>query len=223
MRTLVSSAALVCLIAVGCGGGGGDNAIAKAMPAPTKNLNELKQAKPEMTPEELAEARRKAGFKSRDEIAKENAAAFEADARKYVKQRSKDYKALVADVRGTLDDLEKNAQGWAKAKDAQKAFDKFSGKYKEKVKEITKRYMEVSGNMAEGGETQVVLGKTFRTFEALNGDLAPDIGGQENFGKVLEEIRGGLTDVEKKVTEIEKDESVGAEGDAKADAKTAKK
>lgn len=216
MRILVSSVVLASLVVLGCGGGG-ESAIAKSMPKPTKSLSELKQTKPEMTPEELAEARRKAGFKSRDEIAKENAAAFEADARKYVKQRAKDYKALIGDVRAALDDLEQNAKKWDGAKNAQKAFDKFSGKYEEQVKELTKRYMEVSGNMAEGGETQVVLGKTFRTFEALNGDLAPDIGGQENFGKVLEEIRGGLDEVTKKVEEIEKDESVEAEAAAGAD------
>lgn len=211
----VSSLAAVLAVSLGSGlgcGGGGESALEKSLPPPTKKLSELKAAKPEMSKEELEAARRAAGFKSRDEIAKENAEMFEGDAKAYIKARTKDYKALLADFRKELEGLEKAAGKWSGAKDPQKDFDKFAEKYKETTTELTKRYMELTGNGAEGGNTQAVLSKAFRTWEDLNNDLNPQIGAQERFAEVLADIRKGFDEVEKAVDEIEKDESITAAG-----------
>jgi soluble cytochrome b562 len=194
------------------------SAISDSMPKPTKSLQELKQKASDMTPEELAEARRKAGFKSRDEIAAENAATFEKSAREYVKTRMKEYRALLADLRGALDGLEK----WAKGKAPDAAFEKFATDYQEGVKELTEQYDKLTARGAEGGNTQAVLGKSFRTWEDLNNELAPELAKQARLATTIAEIRKGYDEVEKKLDEIEKDDTLVVNKfykDEKADAK----
>jgi hypothetical protein len=180
------------------------SAISDSMPKPTKSLQDLKQKASDMSPEELAEARRKAGFKSRDEIAAENAAAFEKSAREYIKTRMKEYRELLADLRGALDDLEK----WAKGKAPDAAFEKFATDYHEGVKALTERYDQLTARGAEGGNTQAVLGKAFRTWEDLNNELTPDLATQERLATTLAEIRKGYDEVEKSLDEIDKDETL---------------
>ena len=193
-----------------CDGGGesGKDKILEGIGPASKKLDEIPKAKPKMTPEELKEARRKAGFKDMDEIAAENAKEFEKGAREYVKTRMKDYRAFLADLRTNLDDVEKQAAAWAKAKDPQKAFDKWKATFKDDAKELTKRYDKMTGNGAEGGNTQAVLGKAFRGWENLKADLSPDIGSNERFSTALEEIRKHLGDVEKALEDIDKDETL---------------
>lgn len=195
----------VSLAPLACGGGGeGESAIAKSMPKPTKSLKDLKQKSSDMTPEELAEARRKAGFKSRDEIAAENAAEFEKSAREYIKTRMKEYKALLGDLRGALDSLEK----WSGGKNAAKGFDKFAEKYRESAKEITKTYDTLTARGAEGGNTQAMLGKAFRSWEDLNNDLSPELAGGDRLSTAIAEIRKSYDEVEKALEDIDKDESL---------------
>ena len=188
--------------------------IEQAIPPPAKKLSELKQSSPDMSPEELKAARKAAGFKSREEVAAENAAMFEADARKYVKERLKDYRTLLADVRKSTEAAEKAAQGWAKSKDVQAAVDKHKEKVREANDELTKRYNELTGHGAEGGETQVLLGKAFRGWEDLQASLGPDVAA-EALTNAANEIRSQLDEVGAKLDEIEKDP--GAEPVAKAD------
>ena len=68
-------------------------------------LSERKQ-KVTQTPEELAEIRKKSGFKSQEELAEENRKMFEKGAREYVKTRLKAYRQFLADLRGKLDEVE---------------------------------------------------------------------------------------------------------------------
>ncbi len=199
-------------VSLGCGGGG-ESALEKSLGPPTKKLSELKQSAPEMSKEELQAARRAAGFKSRDEIAAENAAEFDPAARTYIRARTKEYRGLLGDLRQALEGLEKAAAKWpqgkkAPSKKAQKAFDKFAENYRAEMKEFTTRYNELTGQGAEGGATQAVFSKTFRTLEDLNNDLNPQIASQERFASTLEDIRKGFDEVEKAVEEIEKDEAL---------------
>jgi hypothetical protein len=201
--------ALLAVVAA-CGGEPQPSALEQSLKK-TKSLDEIKakaEADNEMSPEELAEARRKAGFKSTDEIAAENAAMFEKAAREYVKTRMKEYRALVADLRKELDGLEKAASKWSTAKNPDSAYAAFDKGYRERVKAITKRYMKLTGNMAEGGNVQVALGKAVRTFEDLNNDLGPAVAEGPRFAEVLKEIRDGFTAVETQLDEIDKDESL---------------
>ena len=83
-------------LTVACDGGEQKEEEPKKKP---RSLSDLKQAGPDATPEELEAARKKAGFKSAEEIAAENAAMFEKGAREYVKTRLKEYRALRRRVR----------------------------------------------------------------------------------------------------------------------------
>lgn len=175
-------------------------------PAPKKRpkLSELSQAGPDMTEEELAEARKKAGFKSQEEIAAENAAVFEKGAREYVKTRLAEYETFTEDFNAMLGELEKDAPKW---KD-EAAFEKFRDKYKERVDEFTDTYDTLTGHGVEGGETQAKLGKAFRMWEDLNTGLGAGVGDNPKFKESLDAIRDEIKKVDEALAEIEKDENL---------------
>lgn len=173
-------------------------------PKKRKKLSELTQEGPDMTEEELAEARKKAGFKSQDEIAAENAAMFEKGAREYVKTRLPEYKSFNEQFGTMLADLEKQAPKW---KD-EAAFEKFSKKYKETVDAFTDTYDALTGKGTEGGQTQAVLGKAFRMWEDLNTGLGPGVADNPKFKEGLDAIRDEIKKVDEALADIEKDESL---------------
>lgn len=215
-RHLLVSLALT----IGCGGSG-ENPY--AVKKETKSLSDLKQSQPEISPEEAEAKRKELGIKTNEEIAAENAAMFDKGAREYVKTRLEEYRELLADMRGDLESLEKEAPKWAAAKDPQAAFDKFSEKHGEWTKEFKKRYDTLTGHGAEGGNVQAVLGKAFRTWEELEGALGPEIGKAEQFASTLDAIRKDLDEVDKSLAEIEKDESLQIDETYKKPAKGKKK
>lgn len=174
-------------------------------PPPTKSITELKQSsKSEMTPEELEEARRKAGFKDADELAAENMEQMKKGEREYVKTRLEEHRQMLATLRGLIDRVEKDAPKWAKSEGA---FDKWSEAYKEDTKalsETNKKLMEA----ATGIDIQAKIIGAFRAFEDLNGDLGPQISAEEGFGKAIEDLRKQLDEIDKELEAIEKDESL---------------
>ena len=108
-----------------------------------------REVKVDATPEELAEARKKAGFKSSEERAEEAKAIFEKAAREYVKTRAAEYRKFVVDLRSKVDDAEKQADKWANAKDPDKAFEKFKTKSDEESTAFEDRYMKLTGRSDE--------------------------------------------------------------------------
>jgi len=165
----------------------------------------------EMTPEELAAARKAAGHESMDEIAAENAKMFEKGAQEYIKTRMPEYRDLLKEMRGYLDKIEKQASKWKD--DA--AFAKFNDKYKKDVKAFLDDYDVLTGQGAEGGETQADLGRAVRDWEALNNDLGPGVADNEQLPKAIEDIRARLTTVEESLDKIEADESLEVNKDYK--------
>lgn len=178
-------------------------------PPKTKSLSELQQAaKTDMTPEELEEARRKAGFKDKDELAAENIAAMRKGEREYVKTRLDEHRKMLATARALVARVEKEAPLWAKAKDPAKAYEKFSEKYKKDTKTLDETY---KGLMEGGGaqiDIQANLVGAFRSFEILNGDLGPEISAEENFSLAIAALRKELDEIEADLEAIEKDESL---------------
>ena len=189
-----------------------------APPAKTKSIAELQQDTKEMTPEELAKARKEAGIKTRDEVAAENMKEMEKGEREYIKSRLDKYRKLIEDLRAAIDDAEKNAKAWADAKDPQKDFDKFKEAYGESSKELTKRYNEITGNGINGGAAQAKLSKAWRTWENLNGDLAPEISKEPAFEKALTDLRALVDDFSKELDSIEKDDTLRANPNADEEA-----
>jgi hypothetical protein len=169
-----------------------------------KKTRDLKDVNPEMSPEELAEARKAAGHDSQDEIAAENALAFEKGAREWIKTRMTEYRAFLADFRDHIDTIEKEAPKW---KD-DKAFAKFDDKYKLRVKTFIETYDELTGKGVEGGNTQAELGKAFRDWEALKDELSPGVADSERFPEILKAIRDTLDVVGKALDDIEADETL---------------
>jgi len=191
-------------------------------PAKTRNLSDLKQGESGKSKEELEKARKEAGWKSNDDMLAEAKEKYERDSKVYVKGKMKDYRKLVEDIRKQLDALEKAAPKWAEAKDGAKAAEAFGTKAKKDNKEILARYDEVTNKGSEGGNMQVVLGDAVRAWEDLYGDLAPDLAANAAFTTTVADIRKKLDEVTKTLDEIEKDDTLvaeGEEGDAKAEGK----
>ncbi|MFO0634479.1 MAG: hypothetical protein U0168_16660 [Nannocystaceae bacterium] len=194
--------------------------------AEKKSVFDLKQGSSSKASQaELEEARRKAGFKSNEDVAAEAKAKYILDSKLYIKGKLADYRKLLDDVRKQLDEVEKAAPKWAKAKDGQAAFEAWNEKYKKDASKVNKFYDEITAKGSEGGDTQVSLGAAMQAWEDLRGDLAPDISTKEGFAAALTDIRGKLDAIGKTLDEIEKDESLvvePAEGEGKAEGNDAK-
>ena len=110
MKSALAVVALSLFIGPVAGCDGGERkSIAEQIGPASKNLNEVKTA-PKVSEEELAKRRKEAGFVSKEEadakIAAENAKMFEKGDREFIKTRVKEYRALTADTRKLLDDIE---------------------------------------------------------------------------------------------------------------------
>jgi hypothetical protein len=167
-----------------------------------------REVKVTQTPEELAEIRKKSGFKSKEELAAENAKMFEKGAREYVKTRLDAYRGFVADLRSKLEEVEKESAKWAKAKDPDKAYERWAKKAAKKQKEFDKAFMDMTGNMSEGGDTTAKLGKAYRGWERLYGSLGGKVAENERFPPVVKEIRDNLVPVDALLDDIEKDDTL---------------
>ena len=218
MRTLLLTTALLVPLAVtGC-----DSEKEPIVePNKSKKPSELKQAKKtEMTPEELAEARKKAGFVDPEEQMAAARKQLEHEDKLFVKGHLDEFRKITKDFRGALDSVEKGAPKWAKAKDSDAAFGKFNEGYKKDNKALMKAYRELTSNGANGVGS-IKLNAFITDFENFNGDLGGKISENEKFASSLEALRKALTDVDTAIDEIEKDESLEApaEGDAKGEGK----
>lgn len=219
MRSLVCAIGLV-LGLVGC-----DSKPKEEPPAKTKNLSDLKQTtKTDMSPEELEEARRKAGFADKDQLAEENIAVMRKGEREFVKTRIVEHRAMLETLRGLVDRVEKEAPKWPKAKDPAKAFEKFNEGYKKDVKALDADYKKLMES-ATGIDIQAKLTSAVRSFELVNDDLGPELSTAEGFATTVADLRKQLDEIDKDLETIEKDEALKVdetyvpEGGAKGGAK----
>jgi hypothetical protein len=197
--TTLACGLIIALAATGC------DRREELAPAKTKNLNELKQAAAEKSDEELAKARKEAGWKSNEEVMSEAKAKYERDAKLYIKAKIADYRKLVDDIRKQVDSLEEAAVSWEAAKDPQQALTSFSTRAKKDKSAILERYNQITGNGAEGGDTQVALAEAVTAWGQLLGDSSPELAKSETFKTRLAEVRAKLDAVSKTLDEIEKD------------------
>lgn len=212
MRTALTVIALSLFLGPVAGCDGGERkSIAEQIGPASKNLAEVKTA-PVVSEEELARRRKEAGFVTKEEadakIAAENAKMFEKGDREYIKARVKDYRALTADTRKLLDDIEKEAGKWAAAKDPAKAFEKAGKDLDKRGKDLLKTLDKLSEKGIKGGNTQAILNKAFRPLEELLGALGPELSKEAAFPETLKTIRAALDEAEAAFTEIEKDETL---------------
>jgi hypothetical protein len=188
----------------------------------TKSIYDVKQAaKTEMTEEELEEARRKAGFVPHEERLEEAKAEYEKMEKGYVKGRLAAYRDLLKAVKAELDAVEKAAPKFADA-----TFEKWNAKYKEGVKAIKTKENELTENGSRGGNLQIDITALLEGWDAFNGSLGPKAAENPEFKTNLDGLRTKITEIEKKLDEIEKDEAIVAEtpeGEEKKDDKKSDK
>lgn len=209
MRTLVLFSALIApLTLAGC-----DSEKEPIVePDKSKKPSELKQAtKTEMSAEELAEARKKAGFADPDEQMAEAKKVYEKMEKEFVKGRLDDYRKMVKDLSGALDKVEKASAKWAKTKDPEAAYTKWNEGYSADNKEFMKAYRKLTEKESRGGQVQVLLGGVITGWENFNGDLSGKIAENEKFAPTLEELRKKITELSAELDAIEKDESLEAD------------
>lgn len=164
-------------------------------------------APPPMTPEELAEARRKAGFRD-DDLAGEKALAREQGGRQYVREHLAAYRGLVKALRRSVDDIDRSARRWAHARDPQRSYRRWREARARIVADLGQRYRELRREGVDAGSTQALVERIYRQWEDVNNDLGGDAAEQERFAALISELREGLDAAELALDEIEHDEDL---------------
>jgi len=172
--------------------------------APARPRNEPPVAAP-MTPAELAEARRKAGFKD-DDLAADKAQAREQGGRQYVREHLAGYRGLVRALRRSVDDIDRSAQHWARASDPQRAYRRWRESRNRVVEDLARRYRELRREGVDAGSTQALVERIYRQWEDLKDDLGGDVAGERRFAALLTELRASLDEAELALDGIERDD-----------------
>lgn len=174
--------------------------------APAQPRNEPPVAAP-MTPAELAEARRKAGFKD-DDLAADKAQAREQGGRQYVREHLAGYRGLVRALRRSVDDIDRSAQHWARASDPQRAYRRWRESRNRVVEDLARRYRELRREGVDAGSTQALVERIYRQWEDLKDDLGGDVAGERRFVALLAELRVSLDAAELALDGIERDDDL---------------
>ncbi|MBK9752804.1 MAG: hypothetical protein IPO88_04715 [Nannocystis sp.] len=178
-----------------------------APPSRPQPLRSEPPAPPPMTPEELAEARRKAGFRD-DDLAGEKALAREQGGRQYVREHLAAYRGLVKALRRSVDDIDRSARRWARARDPQRAYRRWRDARDHIVADLTQRYRELRREGVDAGSTQALVERIYRQWEDVHNDLGGDAAEQERFAALISELSEGLDAAELALDEIERDEDL---------------
>jgi hypothetical protein len=202
MRPVATPLALF-LIMVGC-----DASAPSPGPRPEPARSEA-PAPPPMTPEELAEARRKAGFRD-DDLAAEKAQAREQGGRQYVREHLAAYRGLIRALDRSVDDIDRSARRWARARDPQRAYRRWREARSRIVADLTQRYRELRREGVDAGSTQALVERIYRQWEDVHNDLGGDAADQARFAALISELREGLGAAELALDEIEQDEDLDA-------------
>ncbi len=163
-----------------------------------------------MTPDELAETRRKAGFLDQTQLAEQRAAARERVARAYVRGELAAYREVLRALRGSTDEIERAARRWLKAGDPQRAYERWRGGFRRRADRVIAAYREIEGDGVDGGEAQQRLAQAFRRWEDLKEDLGGEVAGDERFAAVVAEVRAALDALARVLDDIEHDEDLEA-------------
>lgn len=164
---------------------------------------------PPMGPEELAEARRKAGFRD-DDLAAEKALAREQGGRQYVRQHLAAYRGLVRALRRSVDDIDRSARRWAQGRDPQRSYRRWREARGRMFADLTQRYRELRREGVDAGATQALIERIYRQWEDMHNDLGGDAAEQERFAALISELREDLGAADLALDEIERDEDLDA-------------
>lgn len=161
-----------------------------------------------MTPDELAETRRKAGFQDSATLAAERAEAREQVARAQVRAQLPAYREVVRALRGNVAEVERAARRWLHAGDPQRAYERWRGVSRRRADRVTAAYDRLEADDQGGGQVQDLLGTSFRRWEELREDLGGRVAADARFSALLVELRGSLDAVARALDDIEHDEEL---------------
>lgn len=160
-----------------------------------------------MSPAELAEARRKAGFKD-DDFAAEKALTREHGARVQVRTHLTEYRQFVRDLKRSVQDIEQSSKRWARASDPQRAYRRWREGRARQTARLTEQHRALQREGTDTGTTQALVERTFRQWEDLQNDLGGDVAGQSRFAALVAELRASLAAVDASLDEIAHDEDL---------------
>lgn len=163
-----------------------------------------------MTPDELAETRRKAGFQDGATLEAERAEARERVARSYVRAHLPAYREVVKALRGNLAEIERAARRWLRTSDPQRAYERWRGVSRRRADRVAGLYAQVADDGFDGGHAQRLLADAYRRWEELREDLGGEVAADARFSALLVELRDALTAVARVLDEIEHDEELAA-------------
>lgn len=178
----------------------------RAEPAPVRP--QVAAAPASMTPDELAETRRKAGFQDSATLEAERAEARERVARGYVRAHLAAYREVVKALRGNLAEIERAARRWLRTSDPQRAYERWRGVSRRRADRVAGLYQRLADDGFDGGQTQRQLAEAFRRWEELREDLGGKVAADARFSALLVELREALTAVARALDEIEHDEEL---------------
>lgn len=161
-----------------------------------------------MTPDELAETRRKAGFQDSAALAEERAAARERVARVYVRSHLAEYRSVVKQLRQSADEIDRAARRWLKAGDPQRAYERWRGGFRRRSERITTAYERLGDDGIDGGQAQLLLAQAYRRWEDLKEDLGGNVAADERFAGLVAGLREALDAVARLLDDIEHDEEL---------------
>lgn len=165
-----------------------------------------------MTPEELAETRRKAGFLDGAALAEERAAAREQVARTYVRTRMTEYRDVVKALRRSVDEIERAARRWLRAGDRQRAYERWRGGFRRRADRTSAEYGRLDADGVDGGRTQALLAQAYRGWEDLKEDLSGDVAEDPRFMGLVSNVREALDAVAAALDDIQHDDALGEPG-----------
>lgn len=161
-----------------------------------------------MTPDELAETRRKAGFKDSTELAAERAAAREQVARAYVRTQLSTYRAVLKTLRGSVDEIDRAARRWLRAGDPQRAYERWRGGFRRRAERVSTAYDRLHADGIDGGRAQALLAQAYQQWAELKEDLSGEVAADQRFAGLLGDLRDSLDAVAQVLDEIESDEDL---------------
>ncbi|HEY8380350.1 MAG TPA: hypothetical protein VIK91_27890 [Nannocystis sp.] len=163
-----------------------------------------------MTPDELAETRRKAGFQDGAALAAERAEARERVARAYVRTRLVEYRAAVKAMRADVAEIERATRRWLKADSPQRAYERWRGQSRRRAERVSAVSEPLIGDEVDGGEAQRLLVAAHRRWKELREDLGGEVAANARFSALLVDLRAALDDVARVLDDIEHDDELAA-------------
>jgi hypothetical protein len=159
--------------------------------APRADTRVDRRADTVMSPQELSEARRRAGFESASEIEENERRRILAAAEAHVTARIDQYLSVLDAIEADLTELERTAAKLTTAS----ALIKFTRSHQRGHAKIDDAFAQLERRGAEGGELHSATKRVYERWQDLVSGLEPNVAEDPRFAEELAGIREALTAV----------------------------